>query len=127
MNKKQLAEGVEEGILGAFNKLLIILIMVLGGFTVGYFILDTIIKDCHETGECVVASPSCFPLKNLNCRILVGNETIEEYTWHFSVCGYQEANALFEQLKPKINEDIEKLKEIGELDGNWEIKYLDCY
>lgn len=72
-----------------------------------------------------IAEQSCFPLENLDCHVVVGNNT--EDSWnagYFQVYGYQEANAYFEQIKPMIQQDITEYNDLHK--SNFEIKWLEC-
>jgi len=125
MNQKQLTEAIEDGINNSFpSRILKTLIIICCVLSILYFIvgfIDLAVPDCLDTGECAIAPLSCFPLENLDCNIVIGNLTDEGAYTSFSICGYQEANAYYEQLKPKIN------KELKEYESTMEIKYLECY
>ena len=127
MNKKDLTQAIEEGIFKGFWKPIFY-------FIVAIFIVELIIvglmfygnykeNKCLKDGTCqpvAVAQQSCFPLEYLHCHVIIGNETETSNTGYFSICGYQEANAFYEQIKPEIEDWLKE-----DL-PSWEIKRLKC-
>jgi len=125
--KKDLTSAIEDGLLKGFWKPILC-------FIVGVFIFEFIFiglmfygnyneNNCSKDGTCpitTVASQSCFPLENLNCHVLIGNETQKSNTGYFSICGYQEANAFYEQIKPEIEDWLQNDN------PSWDIKRLKC-
>jgi len=119
--EKAIEEGVEKAILNVLCYIAIVIIII-ELIVLGLIIFDTyFVEDCFETGECGMPEPSCFPYENLRCEVKVGNSTAEWGIGHFSICGYQEANAYFEHIKPLIKRDLKEHQ-----DKNWQIKYLEC-
>lgn len=129
MSRKQLSEEIEEGInksyLVILLKTLLITTFILSLIYITIFVYDTYsYEDCIETGECgvvyVVSSCNKVGLEDLSCEVKIINKTKEWTAEHFVICGYQEANAFYEQIKPKIEMDLEKYNLSGK------IKYLEC-
>jgi len=77
-----------------------------------------------QVGTPAQVARSCFPFDRVSCFIVVGNETDQSTAQAFdiSVCGYQEANAYFEMIKPQVEMDLKQHPETH----NWKIKRLSC-
>ena len=131
MEKEKLRNAITEGIDNSFisHTLKSIFICIVCGLFIyfllmgwGYYQDYKFEKEYCNGDEClfISPSPSCFPLENLICTIIVGNETVEASWQYFKICGYAESNAMFEQIKPKIESEL-KEKQI-----TWGIKYLEC-
>ena len=132
MKNKELTEAIAEGIYEGFWKPMfyfIVVIVVFGLVFSGLMIYgDWKYNKCYQDGTCqqsVIQGQSCFPLESLECHVVIGNETTIFWdTGHFAICGYQEANALYEQIKPRIEEDVKIDRRIYHRDSK--IKYLEC-
>ena len=133
MSKEQLSEAIEEGIFKGFWKPFWLFIIILLCFVIVISLLVFVGEKyqdwkCYKENNCSVyqiQEQSCFPLENLNCHVAIGNETtIFWTTGYFTICGYQEANAFYEQLKPRIEEDIKIDNQIYH--RNSKIRYLEC-
>ena len=126
MNKKDLSEAIEKGIHKGFwiPVIIIISLVLLSGIIISE--INYFYKDCLETGECQMAPIDyCKPLKKLECHVVIGNTTDDFWsTGYFQICGYQEANALYEQIKPRIEEDVKEDNQKNH--RNSRIKYLEC-
>jgi len=125
MNKKDVTEAVQKGIYKSFWIPVIIaftfyLLLFVGlKYYDNYQTQKSEKEHCGEFG-CPIADTHCGNLENLNCHVVIGNSTYETNTGYFAICGYQEANAFYEQIKPKIISDFEANK------LNFEIRYLEC-
>lgn len=129
MKKIELSEAISEGIYKGFW---LPIIVIVGSFLsfmlfltlVGLYIDHRNVILCREdSSKCqqiTVAEQSCFPLKTLYCHIIIGNQNETSNTGYFSICGYQEANAFYEQIKPEIEDWLKEDK------PSWEIKWLEC-
>lgn len=124
-DKKIIAEGIAEGIENGFWKpilYLIIAIFIGSVITVASVEFKNYNQDqCLKDGSCS-ASVMVQELKGtIQCSIYVGNSTYTEQTpYRFSIIGYSEANAKFEQMKPQLNDWYKNHN------STWSVKYLDC-
>lgn len=127
MKQKDLSKAIEEGIVNGFWKPIFYAVII---FAIMGIILACLniygeykYNKCIEDGICqppMASAPSCFPLKNLHCEVIGGNETETSNIWSFNICGYQEANAYFEQIKPELEDWLN-------MDNHsWKIKWLRC-
>ena len=107
---EKIAKGVYEGVGKIIGEVITsifigIVIVIIGIFALNWY-SSLSYEQCIIDGTCVVQADSydCFPLKNLKCNIIIENQTgyypLEHY--EFSICGYQEANAYFEHIRPQI-------------------------
>lgn len=126
ITKKELSESIQEGInksfVGVFLKSLYIATIIVVCIGVILFIYSI---NSNDKEDYAVASNSYCQqsgLEELECSIIVGNETSEETSDSFIVCGYQEANAIYNQIKEAIEY---KFKDTKILDYT-EIKYMEC-
>jgi hypothetical protein len=135
MNKEELTKAIEDGILKGFWKPIayfIVGITICELLFIGFlFYEDYKETNCSKYGTCqptsTVAEQSCFPLENLKCQVIIGNSTDNFWnTGYFEICGYQEANAYYEQLKPRIEEDVREDIAFHNGTRNETIKYLEC-
>lgn len=144
MNKKELSNAIEEGILKGFWKPLWLFIIILLCFVFAislFFVIGDKYQDwkCHKEGNCPVyqtQDTSCFILEKLRCSIIEINESrlicegrnvviefnrsaiasvslgdekcmpSERTLSEKSVCGYQEANAYFDNFKLNYNGNL---------------------
>ena len=134
MKDEELTKTIEDGIVNAVFRIIwvlvvcIFIVLLFGGLIV--FVLNYYQNyQCTKNGNCMVPTMamdnSCRPLPNLYCEVFVGNETDEVTFLLGNVCGYQEANAKFEQNKPFIQREIINVFDPHKKD-NWKIKYLKC-
>jgi len=125
MNKKELTEAIEDGILGAVGKFslcivaaFLIVLLSVGVITLYFNSQSNQPSNITNVGA---PSPSCFPYNNVVCSVFVGNGTDTAHIFEFSICGYQEANAKFITLKPIVEDYMKDFKWSG-----WEVKRLWC-
>lgn len=131
MNEEQLTNAIREGIDNSLPSQVLKGVgmgLFCGFFIIGLFVVHGVYLDykfekefCGENG-CLMAIPTnpCFPLKNLNCHVVIGNETNEEIWQYFQICGYQEANAMIERITPQLEIELKNII------PNWEIKRFEC-
>lgn len=138
MDRKKLSDeiamGINRSIIGYVVRGLII------GFSIAFFImlLLSLIGDyqTHQLEEKYCGGQPCpssyednCQYENLYCKILVSCGSVNYQYNSFSACGYQEANAEFEILKPRI---ISNLKGKYQNNETWHNKncklvdYLEC-
>ncbi len=109
MNKKELSEAIREGIYQGFWKPIIITIGLFIGIMIIFGIIGHFTDPCRD-GGCSMAEPSCFPLDNVHCEIIVGEIGSEDYNeeWvEFSVCGWQEAETKLKHFKEFTQDDLD--------------------
>jgi hypothetical protein len=139
MNKKilslEISEGINKSIVGYTIKILVM------SFAIAFFIMFFLSLignyQTHKFEEeycggnpCPISPVNNCNFENLYCRILVNCGSVNYQYTSFQACGYQEANAEFEILKPKIIDDI-KSKDYRN-NETWHnqncklIDYLEC-
>ena len=143
MKQEELTQGIREGInqsrddfanqiikASLFCLVIVAIITLVGAFAVVPLVNKYNHNKCMKNPEecfqiTMVAERDCFPYENLNCAVIVGDSTNEYAFWsNFRVCGYQEANALFENMKPRFEEDVIKTNKEEGL--NFKIKRWEC-
>ncbi len=135
MKNEELSEAITEGIDKSLPvtilKMLILGVVIFEIIFIGAFFYDEYLTQkwekemCGEGYSTQVATQSCFPLENLVCEVIIGNDTSDFWaTGYFQVCGYAEANAYFEQIKPRIEIEVKEDRILYK--RNSRIKYLEC-
>jgi hypothetical protein len=129
--KRELSDEIADGICRGFFgilftislSLLIVFILLLGLNLYSNYQQEKCLKD--GTCQQILSAPiyNC-QLKYVNCYVVIGNSSSTYSDRFFEACGYEEANAKYEQLKPQIVNDLNKHNKIDNL--NYEIKYLKC-
>ncbi|MCK5345145.1 MAG: hypothetical protein KAR20_17165 [Candidatus Heimdallarchaeota archaeon] len=133
--KEELSEAIGDGIYEGFGKIVGTIALAGIAIVIGCIALAVLnnyyheyeMKKCIESDDCTffesipgTVEQSCFPLKNLDCEIIAGNETYEEPVEWFGICGYQEANEKYKLLKPQLEQWLR------ERNISYEIKRMEC-
>ncbi len=129
MNKEELSQAISEGIDNSFPA------TVFKGIFIGILIFSTcliifgVINLFNYEPESLTMGSCDNNLKPLYCQFLIGNTTATYWTvGNYDVCGYQEAKAVEELMRPWI---VELVLEDNEWANRSEedylsIKYLEC-
>ena len=121
------ADGVEQGITNFLYhvSLIVFVFMIL-------FLILAVAVDKYETyqyennPDYIMNVPVTTPVYStitgefLNCHIVAGNGTEQEIITYFSINGYGEANAKYEQMIPQIE------RKLTEERPTWSVFWLEC-
>ena len=124
ISSETIAEGIDKSLVGLTIKSILIIAGILSALIILAFIGNLIYNHFNPQEQTAMVDTHCGNLENLYCKVSIGNSSINDYITSFSVCGYQEANAFYEQIKPSIEEDVKNNNLKFNL--NFKIKYLEC-
>lgn len=115
----EIAAGLQKGFWYPLFVILLTITIISIGMLAYSFYQDYAQEECVRTGKCI---QTAMPVNTIQCYVVIGNGTNEISTYGFTLTSYQEANAKYEQLKPRIvktyNNEIIKF--------NWIIQRLEC-
>lgn len=142
-DKKILSEAISKGIMDGFWTPIG---QVLSGIIIGVLILVVVWigailysnynqESCIESGQCpqlvsISQSSESQYKQKLECKLFVGNATVQREVYGFGAEDYIDANAKLEQIKPFITNINNSISVMGDkLEGNtsdWKLIGINC-
>ena len=120
LTKEEMIEAISDGVAGGIIKVLFnmsIAFLVIMIMLVGVTLISAYLPSDTDNIGVGYVSQSCFPLKDLECHVIFGNDTYDGYTFYFDICGVSEATAYFELKRPEFEEEVKYYNPSYELKG----------
>ena len=124
INSDTIAEGIDRSLIGKliFGSIIFFIVFVVAMFAGG--ILGIIGNYYNSDIQMVAPERDCFPLENLDCEIVVGNDTMSYEKMGGPICGYQEANAWNNYVRPLLQKDADDVN--SKYNTNFVVKEMEC-